>query len=65
MSDEFDSTSVSCQVTSDEAGALGAEVKRNFVAAHLSIVLDIAQDAACLSTDDSVRLVKAENTVHA
>ena len=54
MSNELDATCVSCQVSSNEAGTFGAEVKRYFVAANLGIVLNVTKDAARFCAHDAI-----------
>ena len=65
VTDELNSTSISGQVATDEARALGSEVNRNFIASHLSEILNVTEDAARLSRDDTVGLIEANDSVHA
>ena len=62
---ELDSARVGGQITPDKARALGTEVKRHLVAAHLGVVLHIAQNAPSLHADNPVGLIEAQNAVHA
>ena len=65
MPNELDTARVGGQITPDEAGALGTQVERHFIAAHLGVVLHIAQYATSLGTDNPVGLIEAQNAVHA
>ena len=64
MADKFDTASIGRQISANEAGTFGSEVKRHLVTANLRIVLHIAKNAASLGTDNTVGLIEAENAVH-
>jgi len=64
VSDKLDTASVSGQVTSDKARALSTEVQWDFIAAHLSVVLNVAEDGTGLSAHNAVGFIEAKNAVH-
>jgi len=62
--DEVNATGVSCQVSSDHARALSAEIDGHDVTSITGVLLTVGKDDSSLCRQNSVRFIEVHNVVH-